>query len=96
MKIRAKFAGVDGTQARREHFVIRRNVEPSRIKDFGLTLEKARASSGMSKSNRRSFRPSNAAFATLSGARAHDPRRDGRAFLPAYEPRDVSGIRLPR
>jgi len=38
MKIRAKFAGVDGTQARREHFVIRRNVEPSRIKDFGLTL----------------------------------------------------------
>jgi hypothetical protein len=42
------------------------------------------------------FRPSNAAFAILSGARAHDPRRDGRAFLPAYGPRDESGIRLPR
>jgi len=38
MKIWAKFTGVDGSQARREHFVIRRNVEPSRIKDFGLTL----------------------------------------------------------
>jgi hypothetical protein len=38
MKIWAKFTGVDGTLARREHFVVRRNVEPSRIKDFGLTM----------------------------------------------------------
>ena len=43
MKIWAKFTGIDATQARREHFVIRRDVEPFRIRDFGLTLREGKS-----------------------------------------------------
>ncbi len=43
MKILAEFAGVDGVLARREIFVVRRNVDQPQFKDFGLTLEEGKA-----------------------------------------------------
>lgn len=43
MRIWAEFVGVDGVLARRELFVIRRDIEQSQIKDFGLTLEEGKS-----------------------------------------------------
>jgi hypothetical protein len=39
MKIWAEMIGVDGKVERRELFVVPRDVDHSKIKDFGLTLE---------------------------------------------------------
>ena len=43
MKIFAEFVGTDGVLARREVFVVRRNVDQPHLKDFGLTLEEGKA-----------------------------------------------------
>ncbi|WP_292529969.1 hypothetical protein [Methylocystis sp.] len=43
MKILAEFVGVDGVSARREIFLVRRNVDQPHLKDFGLTLEEGKA-----------------------------------------------------
>ena len=43
LKILAEFVGVDGVLARREGFVIRRNADQPRLKDFGPTLEEGKA-----------------------------------------------------
>lgn len=43
MKIFAEFVGTDGVLARREVFVVRRNVDQPHLKDFGLTLEEGNA-----------------------------------------------------
>ena len=43
MKIFAEFVGIDGVLARREVFVVRRNVDQPHLKDFGLTLEEGKA-----------------------------------------------------
>ena len=42
MKIFAEFVGTDGVLARREVFVVRRNVDQPHLKDFGLTLEEGK------------------------------------------------------
>ncbi len=39
MKIFAEFVGTDGVLARREVFVVRRNVDQPHLKDFGLTVD---------------------------------------------------------
>jgi hypothetical protein len=38
MRIWAEFVGVDGIVARREIFVVRRDIDQPKIKDFGLTF----------------------------------------------------------
>ncbi|WP_246719560.1 hypothetical protein [Methylocystis sp. H62] len=42
IKILAEFVGTDGVLARREVFVVRRNVDQLHLKDFGLTLEEGK------------------------------------------------------
>jgi len=42
MKIFAEFVGTDGVLARREVFVVRRNVDQPHLKDFDLTLEEGK------------------------------------------------------
>ena len=43
MKIWAEMIGVDGKVERRELFVVPRDVDHSKIKDFGLTLEEGKS-----------------------------------------------------
>lgn len=64
MKILAEFAGVDGVLARREIFVVRRNVDQPQLNDFGLTLEEGKPSCSGCKPNIRSFRWSSAVCVT--------------------------------
>nr|WP_148043146.1 hypothetical protein [Methylocystis hirsuta] len=42
LTILAEFVGVDGISARREIFLVRRNVDQPHLKDFGLTLEEGK------------------------------------------------------
>ena len=63
-KIFAEFVGIDGALVRREILAVRRNADQPHLKDFGLTLKKARPCCGGRKPNKRSFRSSNAACVT--------------------------------